>query len=92
MAAKRREAKKKAPLTFEEWKEKAGKFASDELAIDIWYEGDPFEVAGEAVRAFKAGQGPKEFIKGVFEEDFAGKAYDEHLFDESLIANSDCDE
>jgi hypothetical protein len=71
--------------SLEDWKGKCSKFIEEHLCIaDLWEDSDPYEISECWPEAFEKGQTPEEFIREIFEEDFARQEYDDYLRDEAL--------
>lgn len=68
---------------FEAWKKRAAACAGKHLgADDLFDESDPYDVTSNELdprRAFESGEKPTAYVRRVFEEDFAGQAYDREL-------------
>ncbi len=73
------------PDDFKKWQEQCAKWAEKLVNLDdILAPDDPYELFEVMRTAFKDRQNPRSFIEEVFEEDLARRAYDDHLYAESL--------
>lgn len=72
-------------ITFEEWKEACAVLAKELLGLDdILAKDDPYGVLKLMPGAYKISSTPEDFIRDVFEEDFARMEHDQLLQEESL--------
>ena len=72
-------------MTFEEWKTECAILAEKLLELDdILAKDDPYEVIELMPGGYKIGSSPEDFIRDVFEEDFARLEHDQLLREESL--------
>ena len=75
-------------MTYEEWKEAVAQCADKLLSLtDLWSEDDPYDLFEVAQESYDNGQTPEAFIRWIFEEDLASKAYHSYLTKESLKSN-----
>lgn len=51
---------------------------------DLWDKDDPYDLFSAADAAYKAKSSPMSFIEGIFAEDLARHAYDDHLAEEAM--------
>ena len=69
-------------ISFATWKKRAAAYADRQLCTgDLFDESDPYDLkeAFDPEKAWKSGQTPASYVREVFEEDFAGLAYDREL-------------
>lgn len=69
-------------ISFGTWKARAIAYAERQLGTgDLFDESDPYDIkeAFDPQRAYDSDQTPSSYVRGVFEEDFAMKAYDRDL-------------
>lgn len=63
-----------------EWQKQVIACARELVDIDdLFADDDPYDIAALSRDAFDKGQSPEDFVREAFEEDIAGKAYDDDL-------------